>query len=349
VAAAVEQQDATIRDIAGRVDEAAGGAARVAERVRTASGRCDQVSALALQTTLAVQETGARIADLRATMVVSLRSSAIGDRRQENRVPVHIAARMEAGEAPTPVTVLDLSLGGALVRLPQAMRAPAEFCPVTLEVPGIGRVVGEVLASSRLGTHVRFAAVPEAVAAQLRARVEGVAGEDAPFIAAATAAAADIAAAFEQALERHEVSEPVLFDTDYVAVPGSDPEQFTTGYVGFTDRVLPALQEPLLALNRRTVFAAAVDRNGYLPTHNKKFSHPPRPDDPAWNAANCRNRRIFNDRAGLAAARSTRAYLLQTYARDMGNGTLVTMKEVDAPIRVRGRHWGALRLAYHAA
>jgi methyl-accepting chemotaxis protein len=30
----------------------------------------------------------------------------------------------------------------------------------------------------------------------------------------------------------------------------------------------------------------------------------------------------------------------------MGNGTVVMMKEVDAPIRVRGRHWGCFRTAY---
>jgi len=30
----------------------------------------------------------------------------------------------------------------------------------------------------------------------------------------------------------------------------------------------------------------------------------------------------------------------------MGNGTTVMMREIDVPIRVRGRHWGAFRTAY---
>jgi hypothetical protein len=38
----------------------------------------------------------------------------------------------------------------------------------------------------------------------------------------------------------------------------------------FTDRVLPALQEPLLDRDQRIVFCAAVDENSYLPTHNAK-------------------------------------------------------------------------------
>jgi methyl-accepting chemotaxis protein len=94
------------------------------------------------------------------------------------------------------------------------------------------------------------------------------------------------------------------------------------------------------------VFCAAVDRNGYLPVHNLVFSKPQRPGDPVWNAANARNRRIFDDRAGLGAARNTRPFLVQAYHRDMGGGVTVLMKEIDAPILVRGRHWGGFRTAY---
>ncbi|HCF18766.1 MAG TPA: chemotaxis protein, partial [Rhodospirillum rubrum] len=69
-----------------------------------------------------------------------------------------------------------------------------------------------------------------------------------------------------------------------------------------------------------------VDRNGYLPTHNQKFSKPQGPD-PVWNNANSRNRRIFNDRTGLAAGRNTRPFLVQTYRRDMGGGSFIMMKD----------------------
>jgi len=112
-----------------------------------------------------------------------------------------------------------------------------------------------------------------------------------------------------------------------------------------TDRLLPQIQERTLQLSPKVVFCAAVDRNGYLPTHNLKFSKP-QGADPVWNAANCRNRRIFDDRTGLAAGRNQRRFLLQTYRRDMGGGNLVLMKDLSAPIRVDGRHWGGLRLAY---
>jgi hypothetical protein len=41
-----------------------------------------------------------------------------------------------------------------------------------------------------------------------------------------------------------------------------------------------------------------------------------------------------------------RSYLIQSYARDMGNGKTVMMREIDVPIRVNGRHWGGFRIAY---
>ena len=121
-----------------------------------------------------------------------------------------------------------------------------------------------------------------------------------------------------------------------------------TRFTQFTDRTLPDLQEEALKLSDRVVFCAAVDENGYLPTHNRKFSQPQRPNDPGWNAANCRNRRIFNDRVGLTAGQSKRPFALHAYRRDMGNGSFVMMKDVSAPIVVMGRHWGGLRLAYRA-
>jgi methyl-accepting chemotaxis protein len=64
---------------------------------------------------------------------------------------------------------------------------------------------------------------------------------------------------------------------------------------------------------------------------------------------NSRNRRIFDDRTGLAAAQNQKPILLQTYRRDMGGGEFATMKDLSAPITIKGRHWGGLRIAYKPA
>ncbi len=116
-------------------------------------------------------------------------------------------------------------------------------------------------------------------------------------------------------------------------------------FTSFTDRVLPPIQEAALEFDPRVVYCAAIDTNGYLPTHNLKFSQPQGPDFD-WNMANCRNRRIFDDRVGLKAGNNREPFLLQVYRRDMGNCEFVMMKDLSAPIVVQGHLWGGLRLAY---
>jgi methyl-accepting chemotaxis protein len=181
------------------------------------------------------------------------------------------------------------------------------------------------------------------VASTARLGVETV---DTPYIEAVKTAASQISTIFEAEIAAGRLSLRDMFDQDYRPIPGTDPQQVMAAFTSMTDRVLPAVQEPLLTLSPSVVFCAAVDVNGYLPTHNRKFSQQQRPGDPTWNAANCRKRRIFADRVGLAAGRSTRPFYLQSYRRDMGGGTFALMKDVSAPIYVNGRHWGGLRLAY---
>jgi methyl-accepting chemotaxis protein len=173
----------------------------------------------------------------------------------------------------------------------------------------------------------------------------GIETPDTPIIDLCRATAQRIGRMFEQAVTRNEISMADLFDEDYRPINGSNPQQHMTRFVDLTDRLLPDVQEPILGFDPRIAFCAALDRNGFLPTHNLIYSKP-QGDDPIWNSANCRNRRIFNDRTGLSAGRSTRSFLLQTYRRDMGGGNFVLMKDVSAPISVKGRHWGGFRIGF---
>jgi methyl-accepting chemotaxis protein len=169
---------------------------------------------------------------------------------------------------------------------------------------------------------------------------------DTKFIDAVRDRAAEVGKLFETAIAQGRISQRALFDRRYTEIPGTNPQQVMAPFTEFTDAVLPAVQEPMLELDPKVVFCAAVDTNGYLPTHNRKFSKP-QGKDPVWNAGNCRNRRIFNDRVGLTAGQHTEPFLLQAYRRDMGD-SFVLMKDVSAPIYVHGQHWGGLRLAYKA-
>ncbi len=183
--------------------------------------------------------------------------------------------------------------------------------------------------------------VVEFVAAQ------GVETIDTPAIRTAQELAARVAELFEASLARGDIDMGSLFDFDYRPIAGSNPQQQMTRFVAFTDQVLPEIQEECIRRHPSFALAVACDVNGFIPTHNLQYSKP-QGTDPTWNAQHCRNRRLFNDRVGLSAARNTKPFLLQAYRRDLGGGNFRMMMNVSAPIWVRGRHWGAFRIGYEA-
>lgn len=168
---------------------------------------------------------------------------------------------------------------------------------------------------------------------------------DTPFVDLAKQTAAEITALFDEAIADGRFSLADVFDEDYRTIPGSNPEQFMTKIVGFTDREIPRRLEPLLDFDPRMKYAVITDRKGFIGTHNLSVSHP-QGADPVWNDAHCRNRRFFNGRVELAASRNTEPFLLQAYRRHMSGGTYALMKDVAAPITIQGRHWGAVRIGF---
>jgi methyl-accepting chemotaxis protein len=199
----------------------------------------------------------------------------------------------------------------------------------------------QTMQQSRDRTHNLTLASQRVVALTAQTDVETV---DTKFINKVKELAGQVGSLFEAAVRDGKLTQQQLFDRNYRPIPGTDPQQVMTAFTEFCDRVLPEVQEPMLSFDPKVVFCACVDNNGYLPTHNRKFAQP-QGKDPVWNAANSRNRRIFDDRVGLSAGRNTEPFLLQAYRRDMGD-SYVMMKDVSAPIFVNGRHWGGVRLAY---
>jgi len=169
--------------------------------------------------------------------------------------------------------------------------------------------------------------------------------DDSHVIQGAQAGAQKLSSLLEGAVNKGRLGLNDLFDQNYQEIPNTDPQQYTTAYLEIADELFPLVQEPMLDIDPKVVFCVAIDTQGYLPTHNHKFSKPQGPD-PVWNTANSRNRRMFLDRTGLAAGKNTRPFLLQTYRRDMGGGKFVMMKDISAPIYIQGRHWGGLRIGY---
>lgn len=161
---------------------------------------------------------------------------------------------------------------------------------------------------------------------------------------AATAAAQAVGKLFEASIRSGQISEAALFDRSYKPIPNTSPQKHSSQFDGFTDRVLPAIQEGLLASMPQLAYAGAVDNNGYFPTHNKKFSQP-LTGDYDTDLVNNRTKRIFSDRTGKRCGANTKPFLLQTYRRDTGE----VMHDLSVPIYVNGKHWGGFRVGYRSS
>jgi methyl-accepting chemotaxis protein len=147
--------------------------------------------------------------------------------------------------------------------------------------------------------------------------------------------------AMERWLAGKEVTEEKLFAFLYYPVAKTDPPKFTTDYDRLSDRDIQGVEEAVLTRAGTIVFAVLVDKFGYLPTHNQRYSQP-LTGNLANDLVNNRTKRIFNDKTGLAAAKSQAPFLLQRYQRDTGE----TMVDLSVPVTVKGAHWGALRIGY---
>ncbi|MCE2933322.1 MAG: PilZ domain-containing protein [Hyphomicrobiales bacterium] len=269
----------------------------------------------------------------------------IANRRRHERFPIDLALRIRNGVATLSAHSFDVSEGGMLIRRIEGF-APVIGTVLDVEATRFGAMRLRVVNVSSLGIHCAFADPPATLMEAISREIGAFREVHQPLVERAVNFAAEITQAFERALTSGKLSMPNLFDVNYRPIAGTDPVQYETQYLSCFDAELPPILEKALAADSQMVFALAIDRNGYIPVHNRKFSQPQRPGDRAWNIANCRNRRIFDDRAGLLAARVIGDSLIQTYNRDMGNGVVVQMKEVDAPIRIRSQHWGGVRMAY---
>ncbi|MFC3694985.1 methyl-accepting chemotaxis protein [Chenggangzhangella methanolivorans] len=353
-ALAIDALRPTFETVKGVAEDHALTVAHIVEDAARVSASAAEVSLEAGAASLATLELDARAIAMEAAavraadeagalgrrFVAVIRQSELGDRRRHDRFPVELDVRLADGRA---TRTMDLSQGGVLVgAVEPAVEAGRRL---SLAIEGIGDVMVRVAEVSPMGLHCAFDRLEPDAAARLAATLGEVEARYAPLVARAKDVAARAAAAMTREIEAGTLREQALFDADYRPIAGSEPQQYLTDAVAPLERLLQDMIEAELAADPAMMFCILTDRNGFLPIHNLKVSHPQRPGDPVWNDANCRNRRIFDDRTGITAARSTRPATVQVYRRMVG-GAVVMVREIDAPIRVNGRHWGACRMAY---
>jgi methyl-accepting chemotaxis protein len=342
---AVREQGTTTH----KLTENAASASSFIASVTAGASEIDQATTEAAAHGKGVAEAGKSVKTLseklKARCTMLLRQNQLRDRREHDRLPCRLKVEIEVGSVKIDAVAYDISAGGMLIVAPQPDRIPPER-NLRATVEQIGTCGIRIIKQVEHGLLSQFTDLNQTTREAIDEQLWAIREENAEFVNRALEAGEAIGKLFNDGIARGALSAADLFDEAYAPIEGSNPQQFRTKYLDFVERVLPQVQEPFLKRDPRMVFCATVDRNGYLPVHNKIYSHPQRPGDVAWNTANCRNRRIFNDRAGLAAARNERTYLIQSYPRDMGNGQTIMMREIDVPITVDGRHWGGFRTAY---
>jgi methyl-accepting chemotaxis protein len=147
--------------------------------------------------------------------------------------------------------------------------------------------------------------------------------------------------ALENAISSGRIGKESLFSTDYKPIPNTSPQKFSTPFDRLFDEIISPIQEDIVGRDKRMYYAICIDRSGYCPSHNLRYTKPLTGDANKDKDGN-RTKRIFNDRTGLRAATSEEPYLLQTYLRDTGE----VMNDMSTPITLAGRHWGGVRIGY---
>ena len=147
--------------------------------------------------------------------------------------------------------------------------------------------------------------------------------------------------ALEQAMSTGRLTSAALFSTDYQQIPHTMPQKYTTQFDRVFDEIIAPIQEDVLTRDKKMFYAICVDRSGYCPSHNRRYTQPLTGDVCIDKNSN-RTKRIFSDKTGAQCATSKEPFLLQTYLRDTGE----VMNDMSTPIIIQGKHWGAVRIGY---
>lgn len=340
VAAAVEQQEASTRQISSSAQNASQQAEKVSCDAAAISDEVMNVDSLASQMEMSSSEVTSHLNNMERRLNGILVHTVGSDGKSMGHAgkPLHAAVQRGSKQQSCQLAEADIEFAN-LIGFQAEIGAELD-----LAIEGFGPVHVRVREASASGVKIEFI-LDRVTKARFGEFLFGYQAADQFFIKLAKTSAKTVEQTFDRALVNGEITIEDLFDRDYKPIPGTDPQQLTTRFLEIADKLLSPIQEEILKADPKVVFGLAVNQDGYVSAHHVHCSKPQGPD-PVWNAANCRNRRLFNNRAELAGVTHTQDHLVQTYIRDMGGGNVMLLKDASAPIMVRGRHWGGLRLGY---
>ncbi|HEY0224064.1 MAG TPA: methyl-accepting chemotaxis protein, partial [Pseudolabrys sp.] len=196
---------------------------------------------------------------LKTRCVIFLRLTEMGDRRRHERLPCELGVEIQVGDALVTGQTADISEGGLLVRIrePQTLSVGAVL---NAHIASIGDCRLRLVNQSALGLHLQFEDLDASTRATLAGKLAKIRSDNTEFIDRAIGTANRISMLFEEAITQRRISLDDLFDNNYVPIPGTDPLQHRTRFLDLAESILPDIQEPLLASDKRMIFCAAVDR-----------------------------------------------------------------------------------------
>ena len=167
--------------------------------------------------------------------------------------------------------------------------------------------------------------------------------DDTPMILKGQQLMRQIQERIEAGIDNGEITLEQVFDRNYRERPGSNPKQYDTDFCDFADATVQSLLDFTRNNDNRVIGTTIGDVNGHLPTHLSDRSQP-QGNDPVWNDAHCRNRRILIDDQTNFALKSDIPTLM-TYLMQRGEES-IAVKNVYVPLFIKGRRFGNLELAY---
>lgn len=136
------------------------------------------------------------------------------------------------------------------------------------------------------------------------------------------------------------IKENEVFDYNYVKIPGTNPQKYSTKYDSIFDKYIQKIEDEYLR-DPDLIYAILIDKNGYVPTHNLKYSQK-QTGNINQDLNFSRSKRIFSDNQSIQKIISYigKDTIRSLYKRDTGE----MIWNIGAAVYVKEKHWGSYLL-----
>jgi methyl-accepting chemotaxis protein len=177
----------------------------------------------------------------------------------------------------------------------------------------------------------------------------GLSRQDTAFVELALEQAARITAFTETTIDKGGLSLDALFDQNLVPIEGSIPLRYRTSFTDWADANWRPIFDEISGMRDEILTSICTSSKGFLPTHMTRFSATPTGDF-AHDNRYCRNGRLFFEGVDVIAKASEQDYMMAVYrhtgASSGSNKAEAVVRNVYVPLRIKGRRWGDLEIAY---